>query len=66
MLPDHLDLAVERGHLHIRHIGERFDVFGKGEVVLTHFSRRYRRQDVEHFVREALTEEQMARVHLLC
>ena len=65
VLPDHVSLAEERGHLHIQHIRDRFDVFGKGDVVLTHFSRRYRRQDIERFIGKTLTEEQRNQVHLL-
>lgn len=64
LLPEHLCLAQARGHLHIQHIRDNFDVFGDGEVVLAHFSRRYRRRDIERLVNSQLTEDQLRGVHL--
>lgn len=62
---EHHPLAEERGHLHIRHLVERLDRFGQAELILTHFSRRYRRRDVKRLVKRAWPESQMHRVHLL-
>ena len=63
--PEHLNLAQERGHLHIQHLVERIDQFGEAHVVLTHFSRRYRRQEIEALIRAHWPAERLDRLHLL-
>ncbi len=60
-----LPLAVERGHLHLRHLVDRLERFGNAELILTHFSRRYRRQDVELLLRRHWPESQAHRLHVL-
>lgn len=62
---DHHSLALERGHLHIRHLVDRLDRFGQAELILTHFSRRYRRIDVEDLVRRNWPESELHRVSVL-
>lgn len=62
---NHFDLAEARGHLHIRHLVERIDRFGNAQIVLTHFSRRYSRSDVESLVHAHWPEEHADRLTLL-
>ena len=63
--PEHLALAAARGHLHIHHLRERLDRFGDADLILTHFSRRYRRRDVESLVASQWPESQAHRLHVL-
>jgi ribonuclease Z len=63
--PDHLELAEARGHLHIQHLVQRIPQLGDAEIVLTHFSRRYRRKDIERLVREQWPKTDLDRLHLL-
>ncbi len=63
--PSHFELAEARGHLHIRHLVERIDRFGDAKIVLTHFSRRYGRSDIESLVRAQWPDERIERLTLL-
>ncbi len=63
--PNHLELAEARGHLHIRHLVERIECFGDAKIVLTHFSRRYGRSDIESLVRTQWPDEHAERLTLL-
>jgi len=63
--PEHVALAIERGHVHIQHVIERLERFGDADIILTHFSRRYRRRDIEELVRTQWPREHADRLHVL-
>jgi ribonuclease Z len=65
LFTEHFALAEQRGHLHIQHIIDNLDAFGAGEIVLTHFSRRYGRGEVERFVRSRWPQDDQQRLHLI-
>jgi len=65
LTPEHADLATPRGHLHIRDIIERIELFGNAEIILTHFSRRYRSDRVRELVQQALPPELAHRFYVL-
>jgi ribonuclease Z len=65
LLPEHRENARETKHLHIRDLAERADLLKSPKIVLTHFSMRYKRGEVEALVRQELPEDVRGRVALL-
>lgn len=57
--------AKKGGHVHLDELGARAHLFHNEAILLTHFSRRFARKEIEAAVREALPESLAARVHLL-
>jgi ribonuclease Z len=65
LTPEHADLATPRGHLHIRDIVDRIAFFGDAEIILTHFSRRYRSDKIRELAANAVPPEIASRFHVL-
>jgi len=57
--------AKKSGHVHLDDIAERAERFDNEVVVLTHFSRRHRPEQIRELVAEALPESLLSRVQLL-
>ena len=58
--------AREWGHTHLDEIIEIMPDLACEHLVLTHFSRRYRKSQIEETLRKKLTEEQLKRIVLIC
>jgi ribonuclease Z len=65
LLAKHRENARETKHLHIRDLVERADLLRSPKIVLTHFSMRYKRGEVEALVRQELPGDVRERVALL-
>lgn len=57
--------AREGGHVHLDQIAERAELFENEVILLTHFSRRYRRSEIEEAVQKRLPASLRPRVQLL-
>jgi hypothetical protein len=58
--------AAERGHTHIDQIAARAAMFeGVGQLVLTHFSRRYTERQIHEALRTRLPPELLGKTHAL-
>lgn len=57
--------AAQRGHIHLQQIADRADDFKNEVVVLTHFSRRYSREQIKAEVQAVLPESLRERIVLL-
>ena len=49
--------ARETGHIHLSEVLERAQLLPRTEVVLSHFSARYRNEDVRRILDQRLPEE---------
>jgi ribonuclease Z len=58
-------IAHEGGHVHLDDIADRADKFENEVILLTHFSRRHRPQDIRSQVEQRLPEKLRSRVQLL-
>jgi ribonuclease Z len=58
-------IAHEGGHVHLDDIAERADKFENEAILLTHFSRRHRPEDIKDQVNKKLPEKLRQRVQLL-
>lgn len=61
LFPEDLDRAREYGHIHLADLVDRAALFQNERVVLTHFSQRYRPEEIREALRE-LPEPLAARV----
>jgi ribonuclease Z len=59
------DKARRGGHVHLEDLAERAHLFRNEAILLTHFSRRHSRAEIEAAVRARLPESLLPRVHLL-
>ncbi len=59
------DKARRGGHIHLEHIAERAELFENEAIVLTHFSRRHSRTEIEDQVAKKLPAELQSRLQLL-
>ncbi|MCC7382377.1 MAG: MBL fold metallo-hydrolase [Deltaproteobacteria bacterium] len=57
--------AEQGGHIHLDQIADRAALFQNEAVVLTHFSRRYKREDIEREVAQKIPLALRERLHLL-
>ena len=60
-----VDEAQRRGHVHLDQIAERADLFENEAVLLTHFSARYKAEEVEALLDRRLPSGLRARTHAL-
>lgn len=60
--PDDVDRARVYAHLHVRDFLERIDSFENEAIVLTHFSQRYRAEEIRELLAAALPERFRERV----
>ena len=65
LAPEHLENARATKHLHLRDFAERAALFRCRKLVLTHFSLRYKEEEIRDWVRRALPAELYERVALL-
>jgi ribonuclease Z len=65
LAPEHRDNARETKHLHLMDFSERAALFRCRKLVLTHFSMRYKREEIEERIRRALPEDLYERVAFL-
>ncbi len=60
-----IDKARKSGHIHLDQLAERADRFKNEAIVLTHFSRRHSRREIQEEIDAKLPEGLRERVHLL-
>lgn len=62
---DHYEEAAKRKHIHIRDIVPWLDAIKSEHIVLMHFSMRYTRQEIKHYVNHWIPEQHRHRISLL-
>jgi len=65
-LDDRVDVASARsmGHIHLAEVAERAELLPRGQLVLSHFSARYRADEIEPLIFAQLPEELRSRVRV--
>jgi ribonuclease Z len=59
------EVARSGGHIHLDDLAERASLFQNEAILLTHFSRRHRPEDIRDAVKQRLPRTLAERVHLL-
>lgn len=62
---EHYEEANKRKHMHIRDLVPYFEQSSSQYIVLMHFSMRYTRQEIKHYVQQWVPAEQRERILLL-
>ena len=60
-----IEKAKRSGHIHLDQLIERADQFKNEAILLTHFSRRHSREEIEEQIESRLPEPLKSKVHLL-
>ncbi|PKL76382.1 MAG: hypothetical protein CVV27_10570 [Candidatus Melainabacteria bacterium HGW-Melainabacteria-1] len=62
---EHYEEAARRKHIHIRDLIPYLDVIESEHIVLMHFSMRYTRAEIKHWVNHWIPEQHRSRIKLL-
>lgn len=62
---EHYEEAEKRKHMHIRDIVPYLDEIKSPHILLMHFSMRYTRQEIKHWVQHWIPKQHLERIYLL-